>query len=351
MSAYTLTEYLADHRARGGAFADEVVATIAGLAKGAVALREAVTLGALGTAFSGTRNNGNAGAGGDVPKDLDHHADALILEAIRDTPVALYASEELDHPIVLNKSAPLALATDPLDGSSNIDTNVSIGTIFSILPVKGAPDLHPLESFLQPGRNQLAGGFFVYGPQLALAVSLGAGTDIFVYSPRLETFVRAYASVSIPHATQEFAINVSNYRFWDDGIRHYVDDCKKGATGPHGRDFNMRWIASMVADAYRILIRGGVYLYPGDSRKGYGNGRLRLVYEANPVAMLMEQAGALATDTKNPILDRVPTSLHEKVPLVFGSRDEVIQIRHYLTDQDPVGLRSPLFGSRGLFRN
>ena len=350
MTAGTLGQYLSAHGASNAPHADAVVETVAALARGAVAIRDAVTLGALGTAFAGTRG-GMAGGGGDVPKDLDLHADALLLDAVRLAPVALYASEEIEHPILVNRGAPLAIATDPLDGSSNIDTNVSIGTIFSVLPTVGVPDSNGLQSFLQPGSNQLAAGFFIYGPQLALALSVGRGTDIFVYSPRIGVFVRAYPTVSVPHSTQEFAINAANYRHWDDGVRHYYDDCLQGVTGPHGRDFNMRWVASMVADAYRILVRGGIYMYPGDARKGYASGRLRLVYEANPIAMLMEQAGGMATDGTVPILERTATSLHEKVPLVFGSRREVLQVARYAAEHDSMGLRSPLFGSRGLFRN
>jgi fructose-1,6-bisphosphatase I len=349
MPTHSLAQYLEQHAASGQPHAADVAATVEALARGAVTIRDAVSLGALGTAFAGTK--GNAGGGGDVPKELDLHSDALLLDAVRSAPVAYYASEELEHPVVLNKSARLALAADPLDGSSNIDTNMSIGTIFSVLPVAGDADPHGLSTYLQPGRRQVAAGFFVYGPQLALALTLGAGTDIFVYSPRLETFVRAYAGLNIPASTHEFAINASNYRFWDDGIRHYIDACQQGASGPHGRDFNMRWLASLVADAYRILIRGGIYLYPSDSRKGYSNGRLRLVYEANPVAMLVEQAGGFASDFRDAILDRVPTTLHEKVPLIFGSRHEVSEVTRYQADANPVGIRSPLFGSRGLFRN
>lgn len=348
MTSRTLGAHLADHAASGALHAQAVVETIAAMGRGAVAIRNVVTLGALGAAFSGSSTA--TGGGGDIPKDLDLHADELLLEAVRTAPIALYASEELEHPILLDKSAPLALATDPLDGSSNIDTNVSIGTIFSVLPVNAAPQTHGLPNFLQPGKNQLAAGFFVYGPQLALVLTLGSGTDIFVYSPRISTFIRAYPDMAIPASTQEFAINSANYRHWDDAVRHYFDDCLQGTTGPHGREFNMRWIGALVAEVYRILIRGGVYLYPGDARKGYGNGRLRLVYEANPMAMLIEQAGGLATDGRNPILERTPQSLHEKVPLVLGSRSEVQQIARYHVDHDAVGLRSPLFGSRGLFR-
>ena len=350
MTARTLGDYLSEYGGSGAPQAGAVAATIIALARGAVAIRDAVTLGALGSAFIGTKT-GAAGAGGDVPKDLDLHADALLLEALRAAPIALYASEELDHPVLVNRGAPLAIASDPLDGSSNIDTNMSIGTIFSVLPVVGRPEDDALASFLQPGACQLAAGMFVYGPQLALALTLGQSTDIFIYSPRIGVFVRAYANITVPHTTQEFAINAANYRHWDDGTRHYYDDCLAGTTGPHGRDFNMRWIASMVADAYRILIRGGIYMYPGDARKGYGSGRLRLVYEANPIAMLMEYAGGAATDGTTPILERTALSLHEKVPLVFGSRAEVQQVARYAAEHDSAGLRSPLFGSRGLFRN
>ncbi|MHB1110527.1 MAG: class 1 fructose-bisphosphatase [Devosia sp.] len=349
MATLTLEDHLAAHGVDGDPCRIAVANTIAALTRGAIAVRDTVNLGALGAAFSG--QNGGTNFGGDMQKDLDVLADDVMLEALRGTPVAYYASEELEHPVALDRTAPLAVAIDPLDGSSNIDTNVSIGTIFSVLPVVGRADRDDLASFLQPGKAQLAAGFFIYGPQLALVLTLGSGTDVFVYSPRVQTFVHAYAGLAIPQKTQEFAINAANYRFWDDAVRHYVDDCLQGAEGPQGRDFNMRWIASLVADTYRILIRGGVFLYPGDRRKGYANGRLRLVYEANPVAMLVEQAGGLATDAFRPILELVPQSLHQRVPLIFGSRSEVLQIGRYHEEPDPAGLRSPLFGSRGLFRN
>jgi fructose-1,6-bisphosphatase I len=349
MATHTLEDHLAAYRVGDDARRAPVAATIAALAVGAVAVRDTVNLGALGVAFSS--HSGSVNSAGDMQKDLDVLADGVMLEALRGAPVAYYASEELEHPVALDRSAPVAVAIDPLDGSSNIDTNVSIGTIFSLLPALDGADRDDLATFLQPGRAQLAAGFFIYGPQLALVLTLGSGTDIFVYSPRVGQFLHAYAEVAIPTRTQEFAINASNYRHWDGAVRHYVDDCMQGADGPHGRDFNMRWIASLVADAYRIFIRGGIYLYPGDRRKGYAYGRLRLVYEANPIAMLVEQAGGLATDAFQPILDIVPQTLHQRVPLVFGSQAEVLQIRRYHDEPDPVGVRSPLFGSRGLFRS
>lgn len=346
MANHTLEQHLAAHREAEDPRRAAVAEIILALAEGAIAVRETVTLGALGAAFA--NHSGVSNGGGDMQKDLDVLADEVMLEALRKAPVAYYASEELEHPVALDRSAPIALAIDPLDGSSNIDTNVSIGTIFSLLPAIGPDDL---SSFLQPGRAQLAAGFFIYGPQLALVLTLGSGTDVFVFSPTIGQFLHAYFDVAIPHKTQEFAINASNYRHWDGAVRHYVDDCLQGSDGPQGRDFNMRWIASLVAEAYRIFIRGGVYLYPGDQRKGYAHGRLRLVYEANPIAMLVEQAGGLATDACQPILDIAPQALHQRVPLVFGSQAEVLQIRRYHEEPHPVGVRSPLFGSRGLFRN
>ncbi len=349
MSALTLDDYLARHGNNGHDHGQAVATTLGALTRGAIAVRQTIDLGALGAAFAG--QVGGTNAGGDAQKDLDVLADELMLDAVRQAPVALYASEELEHPVVLDRNAPLAIAIDPLDGSSNIDTNVSIGTIFSILPALQPEAGDELATFLQPGRRQLAAGFFIYGPQLALVLTLGEGTEIFVYSPRVGRFLHAYQQVSVPTRTQEFAVNAANYRHWDGAVRHYIDACLEGADGPQGVDFNMRWIASLVAETYRILIRGGVFLYPGDRRKGYAHGRLRLVYEANPIAYLIEEAGGLATDAFTPILDINPTSLHQRTPLVFGSRDEVVQIRRYHDEPDPVGLRSPLFGSRGLFRN
>ncbi len=269
---------------------------------------------------------------------------------MRHAPVGLYASEELELPIMVNKDAPLAVAIDPLDGSSNIETNVSIGTIFSILPALGVQGDNPAATFFQPGRNQLAAGFFIYGPQLALVLSVGSGTHVFVFSTRMGTFVQLHESRIIAPRTSEFAINTANYRHWNEAVRLYVDDCLKGSEGPRERDFNMRWIASLVADTYRILMRGGVFLYPADKRKGYAHGRLRLVYEANPIAYLIEQAGGSATDSLERILDLVPEDLHQRVPLVFGSSREVARIGRYHTDPSNIGERHPLFGNRGLFR-
>src|SRR5438876_3902558 len=243
-----------------------VVATVRQLTQAATRVRNAINQGVLGTAFAGTRG---ANANGDVQTDLDVFTDDIFLDAMRHAPVALYASEELEQPVLLDTQAPLAIAIDPFDGSSNIDTNVSVGTIFSLLPATGAPDASAAASFLQAGVSMLGAGFFIYGPQLALVLSLSSGTHVFVHSTKLGTFVQAYESRIIPERTQEFAINAANYRHWDEAVRLYVDDCLEGTEGPRKKDFNMRWIASLVADCYRILMRGGVLLCPGDQRKGY----------------------------------------------------------------------------------
>ncbi len=327
---------------------DEVRIATAGIirafAGAALNVRKMLNEGALGAAFANER--GTANADGDAQRDLDVHADNLFLDAARSAGVGLYASEELPAPVELDPQSRLAVAIDPLDGSSNIDTNVSIGTIFSILPRLGTPEA----TFSQTGRAQLAAGFFIYGPQLALVLTKLNGTRIYVFSSRLGTFVQAYGSIFVPPATTEFAINMSNYRHWDEPLRMYIDDCLTGADGPRSRDFNMRWTASLVAEAYRILVRGGVFMYPADSRKGYAHGRLRLLYEANPIALLLEQAGGKATDGPTPILDIVPRELHQRTPLVFGSSNEVEKIARYMKEPSAIGNRHPLFSNRGLFR-
>lgn len=347
MAGSTLEAFLNTHAASDSVHGQAISDILLKLAECATKVRGYINQGALGSAFAGTK--GSTNSDGDAQKELDVFADDNFLEAMRSTHVALYGSEEIDNPVVLDKDKKYGLAIDPLDGSSNIDTNVSIGTIFSVLPVTGDVENDPAATFLQPGNKQLAAGFFIYGPQLALVVTVGNGTHVFVFSSRLGAFVQAYDSLIIPERTQEFAINASNYRKWEDPIRSYIDDCLAGADGPREKNFNMRWIASMVADTYRILIRGGVFLYPGDQRKGYSQGRLRLVYEANPISMLIEQAGGTSTNCTDRILDITPKELHQRIPLVFGSTREVVRVGRYHTDPGMIGEKAPLFGNRGLF--
>lgn len=289
------------------------------------------------------------GIGGDFQTALDVEANARLIKALRAAPVAAVASEEMDEPQPLTAGAPILVALDPLDGSSNIETNVSIGTIFSLLPSPPSSSSIEPAAFLRAGREQIAAGYVIYGPQTALALTLGAGTDIFTLDRANGAFVRTTAHVRVPAQACEFAINASNYRHWDMPVRTWFDDCLFGADGLRGTNFNMRWIASMVAEAHRILIRGGIYVYPGDARQDYRSGRLRLIYEANPIAFLVEQAGGYASTGRERILDRVPRLLHERVPLVFGASDEVARLERYHQAVQPRNEDSPLFARRGLF--
>jgi fructose-1,6-bisphosphatase I len=348
MTEQSLDAHLARHAACDAPWAGEVAATVALLARTGVTLAETIAEGAGGGALAAMV--GAANSDGDSQRGLDLLADERFLAAMATSPVGLYASEELAEPVRIGAGRPLALAIDPLDGSSNIDTNVPIGSIFSLRQIVGYPPADPQASFLRPGHEQLAAGFLIYGPQTALVLTLGQGTDIFVHSPGAGRFHRAAGHVAIAPKTREFAINASNYRHWDEPVRLYFDDCIKGGHGPRESEFNMRWIASLVAEAYRILVRGGVFLYPGDRRRGYARGRLRLVYEAHPIAMLIEQAGGQATTGTDRVLDLAAGALHQRTPLVFGSTAEVARIGRYHELPGTMAERSPLFGKRGLFR-
>ncbi len=321
-----------------------IAATIAALAVACKDIADVVVAGPLSGELSELQADKT---GGDFQTALDVLANTRLIDALRSAPVAAVASEELDVPVALASGAPIIVALDPLDGSSNIDTNVSIGTIFSLLRSPPNGSAEPA-AFLRHGHEQLAAGYVLYGPQTSLGLTVGAGTDIFTLDRTRGSFVLTGPRVKIPPVSNEFAINASNYRHWAPPVRQWFDDCIAGAEGPRGRNFNMRWIASMVAEAHRILVRGGVYAYPGDAREGYRSGRLRLVYEANPIALLIEQAGGAASTGRESILDRLPRMLHERVPLIFGSREEVARLeRHHI---DPAGEHWPLFGRRGLFR-
>jgi fructose-1,6-bisphosphatase I len=242
----------------------------------------------------------------------------------------------------------LAVACDPVDGSSNIDSNQAIATIFAIFP---ASPLGATASFFRPGREQIAAGYIIYGPHTELILTLGDGTAQFALDPVSRGFVLIERRLRLPLTTREYAINASNYRHWPEPIRAFIDDCVEGSTGPRGKDFNMRWLACMAGEAHRILLRGGVYLYPDDRRKGYEDGRLRLLYEAFPIAFLMEQAGGAATDGHATILDMTVERLHQRVPLVFGSAEKVARIASYFSTAPSRGEHSPLFGQRGLFQS
>lgn len=344
MTATTLEEYLRDWTL-GGVTRGAVADTIKAIARSSIAVSELVAKGAL----AGRLGRATARAGEfDEQKEIDVIANDSLIAQLRNTPVAAYASEEMADAITLNADAPMIVAADPLDGSSNVDANISFGMIFSVLPRH--PSSTGVAGFLRPGSHQLAAGFTVYGPQTVLVLTVGNGTQIFTLDREAGKYLLTHRNVSIPMETREFAINSSNARFWDEPIRIYIHDCENGAKGPRGFDFNMRWTGSPVADAYRILTRGGIYLYPGDSRKGFHQGRIRLIYEANPIAFVMEQAAGRASTGKDRLLDVVPVELHQKTPLICGSRDEVDRVGRLYTGCDLKGERSPLFGRRGLFR-
>lgn len=284
-------------------------------------------------------------ADGDGQKALDVIADDAFMAALRGTGIRHYASEEQAEAITLDPDGTLALAIDPLDGSSNIDVNVSIGSIFSIFPANATPE----GSFLRPCTEQIAAGYIIYGPQCGLVVTWGDGVRQFTLDPDTQVFQLVKDRVQVPEESTEFSINASNYRHWPRPVRAYIDDCVAGAEGPRGRNFNMRWVASLVAETHRIMTRGGIFLYPTDDRKGYERGRLRLLYECAPIAFLMAQAGGAATDGADPILGQTPPALHARTPFVFGSAPKVARVAAYhdLPDHETAAL----FGNRGLFRS
>ncbi|HRJ68849.1 MAG TPA: class 1 fructose-bisphosphatase [Beijerinckiaceae bacterium] len=324
-----------------------VASVVAAIAQASVPIVSVIRGGPLAGPLGAATGTGNAD--GDAQKALDVLADRQFSQGLKGSGVRAMASEELDEPLEVDTDGTILVAIDPLDGSSNIDTNVSIGTIFSLLAAP--PDRAPTTAdFLQPGVRQLAAGFIIYGPQTSLVFTTGVGVHMATLDPLSGSYVMTRLSLIIPEGSPEFAINASNYRHWHRPVQAYVDDCIEGADGPRGKNFNMRWIASLVADAYRIFMRGGVFLYPADRRKGYESGRLRHVYEASPIALLVEQAGGQATNGVNRILDLVPASLHARVPLIFGSSDKVTRIRRYHVEASAAVETSPLFGKRGLLR-
>ena len=288
---------------------------------------------------------------GDIQKELDIVANDHIIETLQDSPVSWLVSEELDEPLQIQPGAALIVAIDPLDGSSNIETNTAVGTIFSILPAGDADDpSSSAAAVLQPGTNQLAAAYVIYGPQTALVLTTGRGTHIFTLDPEAAEFRLTTADVQIAETTREFAINVSNFRHWDRHIRTYIDDCLAGEDGFRDSNYNMRWLASLVAESHRIFARGGVFLYPGDARQGYASGRLRLLYEVNPIAFLVEQAGGFATTGRQRVMEIQPKNIHQRVPMIFGSRREIRRVERYHNDSGMTGERSQLFSKRGLFR-
>ncbi len=304
---------------------------ISAIAEVSQSISAAVHKGALGGVLGSA---GSENVQGETQKKLDIIANDMILDALAATGVvAGMASEELDDcsPVPGHSDRPFLVLFDPLDGSSNIDVNVSIGTIFSVLP---NPDVGEItnESFLQPGTEQLAAGYVVYGPQTSLVLTFGRGVVAFTLDREAGQYVQTSESMDVPEDTKEFAINMSNQRHWYKPVQRYIAELLEGKTGVRGKDFNMRWIASMVADVHRVLTRGGIFMYPKDLRDPNKPGKLRLMYEANPMSMLVEQAGGKSFDATQRILDIQPSELHQRCAVMLGSANEVQRVSDYHKD-------------------
>ncbi len=279
---------------------------------------------------------------------LDVFADSAFENWLKQAGVQAMLSEERDDPVTIDPDGTLLVAIDPLDGSNNIDANGPMGTFFSVLDAPSA-SFQP-SHFLQRGAQQRAAGFVLYGAHVDLVFTTGAGVQMATLEPDANRFRMTHIAMRVPAKTREFAINASNSRHWPGPVRAYIADCLEGEEGPRGGNFNMRWTGAAVAEAYRILVRGGVYLYPEDSRPGYERGRLRLLYEASPIAFLFEQAGGAAIDGLDRILDLTPASPHARTPLIFGSKDKVERVAGYYAEGSASRV-APLFVRRGLLRH
>jgi fructose-1,6-bisphosphatase len=348
----TLRRFLADDRLAVGA-AGVLAAVLLDVASG---VKEIASLLARGRLAGALGDAGRENGQGERQQRMDLLANDVLLAASASSGhVAGVVSEELDAPRLAGGAGARGeylLAFDPLDGSSNLDVDVTVGTIFSVLRrPPGAGEVVP-EDFLQPGARQVCAGYALYGPSTLLVLTTGEGVNGFTLDPATGEFVLTHPGLRIPEEAREFAINASNERFWDPPVRRYVEECVAGRDGPRGADFNMRWVASMVADVHRVLLRGGVFLYPHDARVPHRAGRLRLLYEASPMGLVVEQAGGLASTGRGPLLDVVPASLHERVPVVLGSRREVERLARYhaLPAAAEAAYTSPLFNPRSLLR-
>ncbi|MBP6275909.1 class 1 fructose-bisphosphatase [Limnohabitans parvus] len=329
-SKISLSRYLVEQQRDKGHIPADLRLLLEVVARACKSISHAVNKGALGGVLGSAESEN---VQGEVQKKLDIIANEVLLEANEwGGHLAAMASEEMDSIYLVPNRYPQGeylLLFDPLDGSSNIDVNVSIGTIFSVLKKPEDSQGVTEQDFLQPGNQQVAAGYCVYGPQTTLVLTVGDGVAMFTLDREQGSFVLTQENVQVPADTKEFAINMSNMRHWDEPVRRYIDECLQGKEGPRGKDFNMRWIASMVADVHRILTRGGVFMYPWDKREPHKAGKLRLLYEANPMSWLIEQAGGASTNGKQRILDLQPGQLHERVSVVLGSKNEVERVTQY----------------------
>lgn len=334
MGRMTLSRYLIEKQRQKGVITADLKLLVEVVSRACKAISIAIGKGGLGGVLG---EAGSDNVQGEAQKKLDVLSNEILLEANEwGGHLAAMASEEMDWPHAIPNRYPQGeylLLFDPLDGSSNIDVNVSVGTIFSVLKCPEGADLSTPESaekaFLQPGTRQVAAGYTVYGPTTLLVLTVGDGVVVFTLDREMGAFVLTQEDIRIPEDTKEFAVNMSNQRHWEEPVRRYVNELLDGKEGSRGKDFNMRWVASMVADVHRIMTRGGIFMYPLDAKTYDRGGKLRLMYEANPMAFLVEQAGGAATTGRQRILDLQPQKLHQRVPVILGSRNEVERVASY----------------------
>ncbi len=347
----TLSKFIIEEQRKlaGGA---ELIALVNDIQTACKYIASAVARGALTGARGST---GTVNVEGEDQKPLDAIANDIMLGSCDwGGYLAGMVSEEMEAPYPIPAQYPRGrylLLFDPLDGSSNLDVNVTVGTIFSVLHAPEGVTEPKAEDFLQPGTRQVCAGYALYGPAAMIVITLGTGVHGFTLDPEIGAYILTHPNLVIAEDTHEFAINASNQRFWEPPVRRYVEECIAGKTGVRGKDFNMRWIASLVAEVHRILMRGGLFMYPADTKDPKTPGRPRLLYEANPMAMLIEQAGGAASTGRGRILDVAPAALHQRVPVILGSKSEVARLERYHAefDRGDVAFSSPLFNERTLF--
>ena len=351
----TLTQFIIEEQRRHTHATGDFSGLLNDIAIACKVIANAVGKGSLAGVLG---SHGETNVQGEEQKQLDVISNEVMLRANEWAGhLAGMASEENKDLCPIPSKYPRGkylLLFDPLDGSSNIDVNISVGTIFSILRSPRPGKVAKLEDFLQPGTEQVCAGFALYGPSTMLVLTTGDGVDGFTLDRDIGAFILTHPQMRIPADTNEFAINSSNERFWEPPVKRYVAECLAGKTGPRADDFNMRWVASLVAETFRILTRGGIFMYPKDSKDPSKPGRLRLMYEANPISFLIEQAGGVSTTGRERVMEMAPAELHQRVPLIFGSRNEVERVSRYHAEyasgKEPDTLNSPLFSTRSLFR-
>jgi fructose-1,6-bisphosphatase I / sedoheptulose-1,7-bisphosphatase len=350
----TLTRFLIEEQRRLNAVGGGATGNFTALVNDVrLACKRIATLIGKGQLANALGDAGSVNVQGETQMKLDVMANDIFVRTNEwGGQLAGMLSEEQETPYAIPAEYPRGkylLLFDPLDGSSNIDVNVSVGSIFSVLRCPDGISEPTEKDFLQPGSTQVCAGYAIYGPATMLVLTTGSGVNGFTLDREIGEFMLTHPDLRIPEETSEFAINASNSRYWEPAIKRYVNECLAGKTGPRARDFNMRWIASLVAETHRILMRGGVFMYPRDRKDLTKPGRLRLLYEVNPIGFIVEQAGGRASTGQGPVLDVVPDSAHQRISFFFGARAEVERIERYHRDHNDFEFDAPLFGTRGLF--